>query len=106
MPAASKGVAFSRLATSFTLSVGTYRNSAFGSTKRVINHGHAIRSTFAFSRVTHFTISPRAASPRAYMSFLRPREEAFYQGGRFDRRARRLVLSSKPGPRSITVTLL
>src|SRR2546428_7333683 len=39
-------------ATSKTFSRGTNRNSAFGSTNFLTSHGHAIRSTFAFSRVT------------------------------------------------------
>src|SRR5437764_440805 len=33
-------------------------NSASGSTKRLINHGQAMRSTLAFSRVTHFIAVP------------------------------------------------
>jgi hypothetical protein len=53
-PGASYGVAPSRRATSCTWSAGTYRNSASGSTKRLINHGHAMRSTLGRSRVTHF----------------------------------------------------
>src|SRR5215831_1543254 len=50
----SYGVAPSRSATAFTWSPGTYRNSASGSTNRLMSHGHAIRSTFGRSRVTHF----------------------------------------------------
>ena len=33
--------------------LGKKANSASGSTNRLISHGQAIRSTFAFSRVTH-----------------------------------------------------
>src|SRR5437773_7901479 len=50
----SYGIAFSLFATSSTWLDGTNRNSGFGSTKRVINHGQAMRSTRARSRVTHF----------------------------------------------------
>src|SRR5207248_7646805 len=50
----SYGVAPSRLATSSTCSLGTKRNVACRSMNRAISHGHAIRSTRAFSRVTHF----------------------------------------------------
>src|SRR6266852_9099806 len=39
------------------VSGGTKRNSGFLSTNFLINQGHAIRSTFAFSRVTHFICS-------------------------------------------------
>src|SRR5712691_7423684 len=49
----------SRLAVSSTWLAGTNRNSGFGSMKRLINHGQAMRSTRACSRVTHFmTVSP------------------------------------------------
>src|SRR5437868_4208711 len=53
----SNGVAPSRSATACTWSAGTYRNSASGSTNRLISHGHATRSTFGRSRVTHFISS-------------------------------------------------
>src|SRR5207244_663878 len=53
-PGASKECAPSRSATASTSSRATNRNWAPGSMKRRINHGHATRSTFAFSRVTHF----------------------------------------------------
>src|SRR5713226_2929316 len=44
------------------VSCGRKTNSGSGSTNFVINHGHAIRSTFAPSRVTHFmrTTQPSA----------------------------------------------
>src|SRR5262249_50955846 len=57
-PDTSNGVAPSVAAISSTLSGATNRNSASGSTKCLINHGHATRSTFTRSRVIHF-ISPR-----------------------------------------------
>src|SRR2546422_3147416 len=44
----------SRLATAMTWSAGTKRNVGFLSMNRVISHGQAMRSTRAFSRVTHF----------------------------------------------------
>src|SRR5437588_7138969 len=50
----SYGVAPSRSATDNTWSFGAYKNWALGSTKRMISHGHAMRSTFGRSRVTHF----------------------------------------------------
>src|SRR6267378_5006134 len=37
-----------------TSPAGTKRNTGSRSTNRLINHGHAMRSTRAFSRVTHF----------------------------------------------------
>src|SRR6266852_5785858 len=37
-----------------TSAAGTKRNTGSRSTNRLINHGHAMRSTRAFSRVTHF----------------------------------------------------
>jgi hypothetical protein len=40
------------------VSCGRKMNSGSGSMNFVINHGHAIRSTFAFSRVTHFMRLP------------------------------------------------
>src|SRR5437016_143208 len=48
----------SRSAVGITSSAGTYRKSACGSTNRVMSHGHATRSTFAFLRVTHFIAFP------------------------------------------------
>src|SRR5215216_2632142 len=53
----SYAVAPWRSATAVTWSAGTYRNSASGSTNRLMSHGHAIRSTFGRSRVTHFISS-------------------------------------------------
>src|SRR6266851_4114696 len=53
----SYGIACSRLAISITLSAGTKRNSAFGSTNFLINQGQATLSTFTFSRVIHFITS-------------------------------------------------
>src|SRR5688572_14461006 len=70
MPGASNGIAPSRAATSPTFSLGTNRNSAFGSTNFAISHGHAMRSTFAFSRVTHFnetTSGLQRASPGKHL---------------------------------------
>ena len=52
-------VAFSFAATSITCSTGTKRNSACGSTNFLISHGQATRSTFTFSRVTHFMMHLR-----------------------------------------------
>src|SRR5437879_614183 len=49
-------MASSRFATAMTWSAGTNRNSASRSMKRLISHGHAIRSTRAFSRVIHFMV--------------------------------------------------
>src|SRR5262245_44512415 len=64
-PGTSNGVAPSRLATSATSSAGTNKNSAAGSTNLRISHGHATRSTFTRSRVTHFMArSPRYESAR------------------------------------------
>src|SRR5262252_2681096 len=39
-----------------TSSRSTYKNSASGSTKRLISHGQAIRSTLAFFFVTYFIV--------------------------------------------------
>src|SRR5215813_6718614 len=47
-------MAFSRSATAMTSAGGTNRNTGSSSMNRVISHGHAMRSTLAFSRVTHF----------------------------------------------------
>src|SRR5882762_8768152 len=44
----------SRSATAMTWLAGTKRNVGFLSMNRVISHGQAMRSTRAFSRVTHF----------------------------------------------------
>src|SRR5579862_6582020 len=52
--ATSYGIAPVSPASRATSSFGTNRNSAAGSTKRLINHGQAMRSTLAFSRVIHF----------------------------------------------------
>src|SRR5207244_648768 len=46
-----------RSAADATSLTGTYRNSASGSTNLLISHGHAIRSTLAFFRVTHLISS-------------------------------------------------
>src|SRR2546425_3259296 len=53
-PGLSYAIAPCSFATSRTFSRGTNKKSAFESTNFVMSHGHAIRSTFAFSRVTHF----------------------------------------------------
>src|SRR5437660_2682419 len=50
----SEGMAPSRSATAMTWLAGTKRNVGFLSMNRVISHGQAMRSTRAFSRVTHF----------------------------------------------------
>src|SRR5216684_12468 len=52
-PSTSNGLAPSSRAIWSTSFGSTYRNSASGSTNRLINQGHAIRSTAAFFRVTH-----------------------------------------------------
>src|SRR5262245_50427078 len=52
----SYGIASSRPATARTSFGGTNRNSGFGSMKRVMSHGQAMRSTRARSRVTHFML--------------------------------------------------
>src|SRR5439155_22500319 len=57
-PPTSYGIAASRSATAVTSGAGTYRNSASGSMKRLMSHGHAIRSTLAFFLVTHFIDVP------------------------------------------------
>src|SRR5437879_9973836 len=48
----------SRSATCRTWLVGTNKKVGSLSMKRLINQGHAMRSTRAFSRVTHFIVSP------------------------------------------------
>src|SRR2546426_10184069 len=53
-PGMSYGIAPSRSATCRTWSLGTNRNVGSRSMNRLISHGHAMRSTRAFSRVTHF----------------------------------------------------
>src|SRR6266700_3572439 len=65
----SYGIACSRLAISITLSAGTKRNSAFGSTNFLINQGQATLSTFTFSRVIHFIIQD-AVNPNAFSSLV------------------------------------
>src|SRR5690349_1526697 len=52
----SYGMAPSRSATARTSFAGTNRSSGFGSMKRMISHGQAIRSTRARSRVIHFML--------------------------------------------------
>src|SRR5438105_3220401 len=52
-PSTSNGVASFSFATRPTSRGSTYRNSASASMKRRTSHGHAIRSTAAFLRVTH-----------------------------------------------------
>src|SRR5262249_45552275 len=59
------GIACSRLAISGTWEAGTNRNSGFGSMKRLINHGQAMRSTRARSRVIHFMSSLLVSRPRS-----------------------------------------
>src|SRR3989442_14750068 len=50
----SYGIAPSRSATLTTWSFGTNKNVGCLSINRLISQGHAVRSTRAFSRVTHF----------------------------------------------------
>src|ERR1700693_4686689 len=57
-PLTSYGIASSRCTTVATSSAGTKRNSASLSMKRLMSQGHAIRSTLAFFRVTHFIVEP------------------------------------------------
>src|SRR5512132_2088450 len=56
-PTTSNGMAPDSRATRATSSGGTNRNSAPGSMKRSISQGHAIRSIFGRSRVTHFIVT-------------------------------------------------
>src|SRR5579864_2994817 len=58
-------MACSRSATARTSSAGTYRKTGSLSTNFRISHGHAIRSTFAFLRVTHFIVVLLRGMPRA-----------------------------------------
>src|SRR5207302_7534532 len=57
------GPGASRRATSRTWSAGTNRNVGSGSMNRRMSHGQAIRSTRAFSRVTHFIAAPSLSRP-------------------------------------------
>src|SRR5262245_9686545 len=50
----SYGIALRFFASATTSFAGTKMNSGRGSMKREINHGHAMRSTRARSRVIHF----------------------------------------------------
>src|SRR5262245_40481216 len=50
----SYGIAPRFFASAVTSFAGTKMNSGWGSMKREINHGHAMRSTRARSRVIHF----------------------------------------------------
>src|SRR5437660_11613000 len=58
----SYGIAPSRSATLTTWSFGTNENVGCLSMNRLISQGQAIRSTRAFSRVTHFMRSPLLAA--------------------------------------------
>src|SRR5437867_7659520 len=53
----SYGIAFSRWLAARTARAGTKRKSGVGSMKRLMSHGHAMRSTRARSRVIHFMMS-------------------------------------------------
>src|SRR5215472_7795802 len=57
---ASNGIASCSLACSSRSLSSTKRNSACGSTKRLINHGQATRSTWMSFRVIHFITTSRA----------------------------------------------
>src|SRR5438874_11421304 len=46
-----------------TSAAGTNKNSASGSTNRLMSQGQATRSTFAFARVTYFMIVQRTPTP-------------------------------------------
>src|SRR5438552_9720064 len=67
-PSTSKGSAPCSRATRETSPSSTYRNSAPGSMSRRISHGHAIRSTAAFFRVTHFISATAQAIPGGVIS--------------------------------------
>src|SRR5439155_21274658 len=56
-PSTSKGIAPVSCATRATSLGGTNRNSASLSIKRSMSHGHAIRSIFGLSLVTHFIVT-------------------------------------------------
>src|SRR5215469_15051935 len=56
---ASNGIASCSLACSSRSFSSTKRNSACGSTNRLINHGHATRSTLMSFRVIHFIFTSR-----------------------------------------------
>src|ERR671930_1162812 len=66
----SNGIALFSLATSNTLFAGTNRNSALLSTNFLISQGHAILSTLAFSRVTHFIPSSTTCSSSTYVDLI------------------------------------
>src|SRR5215471_17663933 len=57
---ASNGIASCNLACSSSSVSSTKRNSACGSTNRLINHGQATRSTLMSFRVIHFITTSRA----------------------------------------------
>src|SRR3989442_9889273 len=111
-PGLSYGMAPCSFATSKTFSRGTNRNSAFESTNLVMSHGHAIRSTFAFSRVTHFIgglpdLNVHAgrtpmyiftSSPRATRSKRTGRAWWIYGFRRLDRSRREAHLPREDGP--------
>ena len=59
-PSMSNGVALKRSATAGTSDGATNRNTAFGSTKRRISHGQAMRSIFGRARVTQ-TVRPASS---------------------------------------------
>src|SRR5207247_2419433 len=59
---ASKGVALCRLASSSRSFSSTNKNSAWESTKRLINQGQATRSTLMSLRVIHFIFTSRSPS--------------------------------------------
>src|SRR6516165_9747957 len=57
---ASNGIASCSLASSSKCFSSTNRNSACGSTKRLISQGHATRSTLLSLRVIHFIVTSRS----------------------------------------------
>jgi hypothetical protein len=71
-PSTSKGVALNLSATPSTSAGATNRNTARGSMKRRISHGHAMRSTLGRTRVTQ-TVRPCASSGGILAVFTRGR---------------------------------
>src|SRR6266851_3570281 len=80
----------SRFATAKTSEAGTNRNSGFGSMKRLMSHGQAMRSTRARSRVIHFMMS--------LLSKLRNRERPQTAAQDSDGGARRHQLERREPP--------
>src|SRR5262245_15080078 len=98
-------MAFSRSATASTWLVGTNRNVGSLSMNRLISQGQAMRSTRAFSRVTHFMgrLLLQAAGFTGDVTYATLAQEAlqatmepWQNGGEVDRRA---GVSRAPGRR-------